>query len=373
MLPKPITFIAAGLAAATANAFMLPPGVSLDRAMPKADNAPAPKTEEPAFSALPFDVDSPFESRAVKLDCPGCPILVQTPAGVKQMKFMGSSHLDLEFAIRHDADHDRLVVNDFEVFPRSGGPYVTRTLGATVTPELPGDERPTDLATDGQELGFSLLVQPRAHNRETNADLISVHFQVIEVGSKFITGLDTVRVDLYKSPEGGLIITKLEQVAAEPADSAACTTLACRWRKFVQNYVNRIKPAIKSCGGRLGHGGKAPGAHASSSMHHNTHHSWARLWAKFSHTILLPILIGILAGISVSIIGMVVGTLLIGTWRVFVRGQPFFRTKCPHRRRSNSHKASAHEVAFVEEKSRLMDDQDAVPPYSDEEDKPAAV
>ncbi len=65
---------------------------------------------------------------------------------------------------------------------------------------------------------------------------------------------------------------------------------------------------------------------------------------------------------------MVVGTLLVGLWRVAVRGQPFF----PHRRRHAGHahhKSAQKEAAVAEEKSGLIEDQDLPPSYNEENKK----
>ncbi len=64
---------------------------------------------------------------------------------------------------------------------------------------------------------------------------------------------------------------------------------------------------------------------------------------------------------------MMVGTLIVGLWRVFVRRQSFF-----HQRRRHGHchhKASQKEAAVAEEKSGLMEHQDAPPSYEDEDKK----
>jgi len=67
---------------------------------------------------------------------------------------------------------------------------------------------------------------------------------------------------------------------------------------------------------------------------------------------------------------MAVGTLIVGLWRVFVRGQPFFRRRyCRHRAGRAHHHAAQKEVAFADEKAGLMDDQEDLPAYDAEEDK----
>lgn len=74
---------------------------------------------------------------------------------------------------------------------------------------------------------------------------------------------------------------------------------------------------------------------------------------------------------------MLVGTFIVGTWRVLVRGQPFFRRRHHCRRRGTSHshhrKSSRTETASVEEKSGLMEEQEVeveAPPAYDEEQAP---
>lgn len=65
---------------------------------------------------------------------------------------------------------------------------------------------------------------------------------------------------------------------------------------------------------------------------------------------------------------MLVGTLIVTLWRKFVRGGS-------SRRRRHSHAGHAHrkaaqqEVAYAEEKSGLLEHQDAPPAYDEEENK----
>ncbi len=65
---------------------------------------------------------------------------------------------------------------------------------------------------------------------------------------------------------------------------------------------------------------------------------------------------------------MVVCTILVGLWRVFVRGQPFF----PRRRHAaghSHHRAAQKETAIAEEKTGLMAHQDLPPSYEDDDKK----
>ncbi len=63
---------------------------------------------------------------------------------------------------------------------------------------------------------------------------------------------------------------------------------------------------------------------------------------------------------------MVVGTLIVGVWRVFVRRQPFFPRRRHHHTGHVHHKSAQKEVAVAEEKSGLMDHQDPAPSYEEE-------
>ncbi len=65
---------------------------------------------------------------------------------------------------------------------------------------------------------------------------------------------------------------------------------------------------------------------------------------------------------------MVIGTLVVGLWRVFFRRQSFFHQRRRHAGHAH-HKAAQKEAAVAEEKSGLMDGQETSP-SDDESDKP---
>lgn len=327
------------------------------------------------------------------------------------------SHLQLDFA----AEQGRLTVNGFELYPNSD-PFANILVAPQVA-EKPehkkqhnkhhkdGDDhdgkalnshhrfRPDFL--DGkphaveQQLGFSLQVQPVTETTDPKLELIVVDLQIIEVGSVFVDGLANVRVHLFKLPENNLLIGQIEQTPSEnkaSAPGAECTTIFCQWRAMIAAQFAKMK--MHSCAGMLGHKAGGPagahhgqhpesghmGQHQSGHMDHHHHHrhshGWALLFRKLTSHIVLPVLVGIVAGVTVSILGMIVGTLLVGLWRTFVRGQSFFPSHTCRRFGRSSHrhhKASHHtEAALVEEKAALIESQesDELPPppaYKDDE------
>ncbi|EJT70481.1 hypothetical protein GGTG_11504 [Gaeumannomyces tritici R3-111a-1] len=388
MLPRPISIAAAGLAVAT-EAFLLPPGALRD----------APATHrEPLFNALPFEVTAAPSSglssvhlQSVQLGCPGCDLRVAGYVGSSfRLKGKAENYLDLGFSVHHDASSDRLLVNGFELYPESD-PLASQ-LRASVVPQIeamPGDEhpKPVMMAMEPQDLGFGLVVRTDKVDEQSGVELISVDLQVIEVGNRFIQGLKNIHIDLVKDKSGALMIGRIGQSESQnPAEPAGqCTSLMCKMKAVAVGAMNKImKP---HCGGKMAHGAH-PGA-----PHHMPHHqptpadgaqiqyqhtprTWARLFKQLSYSIVLPVLVGIFAGITISVLGMVVGTLIVGLWRFFVRGQTFFPRRCHRRSGSTSqHKASEHDATVADEKSGLMaaeDVQDVPPSYTDEEaTKPA--
>ncbi|KUI58994.1 hypothetical protein VP1G_06232 [Cytospora mali] len=299
---------------------------------------------------------------------------------------------------------DRLMLNDFELYPHSD-PF-TNVLIAPQVAEKPKHEKDKhgehqkehdenefkallshhkSRPKEGnfvveQQLGFSLGIHPVENTTDEGLDLIVVDLQIIEVGSVFVDGLANMRINLIKTPDNQLLIGKIEQTPSETVstpmeEDKECTTTLCKWKAIVADQLNKMK--MHGCAGMMG--AKAGHAHAHGDAHpHQPHghnglfdkpNGWTLLFRKLTSHIVLPVLVGIAAGVSVSIIGMIVGTVLVGFWRKFVRGQSFFPQ---HRRRSHSgashHKAARMEAAAAEEKAGLMQEEaEELPPaYEDE-------
>ncbi|ROW10419.1 hypothetical protein VMCG_01804 [Cytospora schulzeri] len=390
MLLRPL-FAAAGLSAVT-QALLLPPEIN--------------SHDVEILESIPFESVAVAQTQTVNLDCPGCPPVFNKHDGKSKHQNEHSSHLELDFSIDRAAGGDRLMLNGFELYPHSD-PF-TNALVAPQVAEKPKQEKDHkdhkdhkehgknvgDLIEDEikallshhkfrpggeksvveQQLGFSLQIHPE-NTADEGLDLIVVDLQIIEVGSVFVDGLANMRVHLIKTPDNDLLIGKIEQTASETVstpmeDDKECTNMLCKWKAMVAEQLNKMK--MHGCGGKMG--AKAEPVHAQP--HHPTGHNglfdkpngWTLLFRKLTSHIILPVLVGIAAGVSVSIIGMIVGTLMVGVWRKFVRGQTFFPQ---HRRRSHSgasHKAARMEAAAAEEKAGLMqEDVSELPPtYEDE-------
>lgn len=382
MLLRPL-IAAAGLTA-VANAFLVPPELSA--------------AEVEAFEAVPVESLAIAQSQTVNLECAGCPPVFKKHHGKPKHHKEHMSHLELDFSI---ADTDRLLVNGFELYPNSD-PFSNVLVAPQVAEKhkkhhnkhhkdaedggkalqshhkfRPNEHKAKVVA---QQLGFGLQIHPVTKTSDEGMDLVVVDLQIIEVGSVFVDGLPNVRVHLIKSPDNQLLIAKIEQTASENAyspmddEQKECTTYLCKWRAIIAAQLERMKThgCAGMMGGKAGHGDAHAHHHGHKPGHmtHNRQHGWALLFRKLTSHILLPVLVGIVAGVSVSILGMLVGTVLVGVWRKFVRGQSFFPSHhCRRLARSSHHKASHHEAAFAEEKSGLMANQEELPPPPSYEDE----
>lgn len=392
MLFRPL-LTAAGLTAA-ANAFLLPPELSTH--------------EIEVIESIPVESIRIAQAQSIRLDCPGCPPVFKKHNGKPKHHKPHGSHLELDFSVDTSSESNRLMVNGFELYPNSD-PFSNVLVAPQVadkpkhhkqhhqdddTKQLkshhkfkPHDGRPNAVE---QQLGFSLQIQPTTQVTDEGMDMVLVDLQIIEVGSVFVDGLSNIRVHLIKLPENELLIGKIEQTASENAavpteeDHKECTTIICKWRAIIVAQLAKMK--MHGCAGMMGTKGAHGHAHPHEHHHHGPHpehltqqrqHGWSQLFRKLTSHIILPILVGIVAGVSVSIIGMVIGTILVGLWRKFVRGQSFFPShQCRRLRLSGStrhhhhHHNKAHhgEAAFVEEKAGLMahQEEEELPPSYEE-------
>lgn len=399
MLLRPL-LAAAGLTAAT-QAFLLPPEIS--------------SHDVDIIEAIPFESAGIAQTQTVHLDCPGCPPVSDKHHGKPKHHHEHDSHLELDFSIDRAAAGDRLMLNGFELYPHSD-PF-TNVLVAPQVAEKPKNHEGHDdhkehheHAKEGeddnskallshhkfqpgggkfvveQQLGFSLRVRPVETSAEDALDLVVVDLQIIEVGSVFVDGLANMRINLIKTPDNELLIGNIEQTASESVstpmeEEKECTTTLCKWKAIVAEKLSKMK--MHGCHGMMGakagqgNGNGNGNSHGHGQAHPQTNglfdkpNGWSLLFRKLTSHIILPVLVGIVAGVSVSIVGMIIGTVLVGVWRKFVRGQSFFPQ---HRRRSHSstghhHKAARAEAAAAEEKAGLMEEHvEELPPAYEDED-----
>ncbi|RYP86978.1 hypothetical protein DL769_000621 [Monosporascus sp. CRB-8-3] len=376
---------AAGLTAtATTNALLLPPDVSVDDII----------TTLPVPTEVDFDVNVPKVAQAqnLKLNCPGCPVRVfphwKGQKGNAEINTDIPSHLELDFSIEPSDDVDRLMLNGYELYPKSD-PF-KNTLTAALLPEF-GDKkmkrphhfkgpRPHSI----QNLGFGLQIRvvPSADSDDA-LELVVVDLQIIEVGNAFVDGIPNVEIKLVKTPSGKLMIADLAPTVSETAHETPmdaqkeCTTMFCKWLAMAKQQFGRFRPG-KHCGGRPVHTNQESGHFAAHRPHHPGHpghahhhhefkHSWKHLLKNIATQILLPVAIGIMAGVTASVLGMMVGTFVVYVWRTFVRRPSSTRRR--HRGHGHSSKAAVNEAVVEEEKSGLMahqEESDVPPAYVEE-------
>ncbi|KAM3087937.1 hypothetical protein ACMFMG_002004 [Clarireedia jacksonii] len=299
---------------AGSQAFLLPPSVS--------------KAESDIINALPVDAAIEADRRLIGIDCPGCPITVQHSA------LQGPNKLLLNFSISHDEDKDHLNINGLRFYPidiASDPP-----LGHLTAPQLIKTPSTTWAEAAYPELGFALL----PYSKEDQLDLITVIFDVIEVGNTFVTGVPSVELKLLETPSGKLMIGDSQIIpvkshSASPTDNAQeCATPLCKWRAIIADRLSMLK-GLTGCGGKArpasesphhGHGRPRPhGHHGSHGGHgrphrfHHKHHGLARFLRGIVLHIFVPVVIGIVAGITASVVGMIVGNLVVLVWRLLFR------------------------------------------------------
>ena len=339
MLLKPLT-VAAGLAAASANAFLLPPEVT--------------KSDVDIANDIGLLVPNRATLQVVKIDCPGCPAVVHTRHGTKRLSDK-PNHLELTFSIDHQPDSDRLLLNGVPLYPiteaslRAGitAPQFLDAPPSRHRPEKSGRHRDKGRRhhkdddgehkhhrrpwgpggpwagrgprvgggmgrweLDPQPLGFFMNTQSQAN--DGLLELTTVDFQITEVGHTSVPGLPRIHMKLIKTLEGRLMILdtevtpSVELVSGHGAEVQECRTMFCKWLSAILTS----KPPMP-CHGQRPDGAATPQpthGHGRMGQHHGakgqkTHHehSWGQLFKNIASHILLPVLVGIIAGVSVSL------------------------------------------------------------------------
>ncbi|KAI1451697.1 hypothetical protein F4805DRAFT_471461 [Annulohypoxylon moriforme] len=348
---------AAGLAACTTNALLLPPEVS------EADNRLA------ATLPVPVSADVANDARRLKLKCPGCQVHIPHHKMAKVMNDI-PSHLELDFSIEPTGSADRLMLNGFELYPNAD-PF-RNSLTAVVRPDVPRRQTKRPMHFKGpqnqpaQTLGFGMQTRPIS-NTEDSLELVLIDLDIIEVGEVFVDGIPNVQIKLVKTPTGQLMIGDIETMDSEtkqnnPMDKQEeCTTMLCKWKAIIMQKLASLR-LNKGCGGHRAHSkgqdqAKQEGSVNVLPLNDNDGHppshrerNWGLLFKNIASHILLPVAIGLLAGVAASILGMMVGTFVVFLWRLVARRGSSRR----HHKHGHHHKASHTEAALHDEKAGLM-------------------
>jgi hypothetical protein len=286
--------------AAFGQAILLPPSVS--------------SADTDIINTLPFDVKIVGDSRTLNLECSKCPVVTLQPdTGVVWVDGI-ESKLELDFAIVQ-GEFDILQLNGVQIYPPRDLPF--EPLGAF---QLTSDPR------DGHylRLGYELDVTPVVKSEQDQLDLIEFRLQIIEIGDKFVDGLESVVLHLVKTPTGKLMIGDLYTAPTTNPGGKDCNTLFCKLRKVLTDKLSHVKPSKVGCGSKSGpkptskpHTGSEHGAHR-----HHKHHGLRRILHMFKKValhVIIPVFIGIAAGFMASLIGMFVGQSAVFLWRTFYR------------------------------------------------------
>jgi hypothetical protein len=201
---------------------------------------------------------------------------------------------------------------------------------------------------EGLALGYELAIAPRPEN----ANMVNLHFKVLELNNVFVTGLDSVEMSLIHT-ENKIIIARVDlspttrlgespSEAEKAGEEKECTTfpLLCKWKSIIREKLAKMRGATKGCGKQamrpepVDHAVHSdehsnvgvPPSHDEHAPHdfHKTHRTGAARIARILKTItvhvLVPVLVGIVAGMAASLLGMIVGQLCVFVWRRFYRG-----------------------------------------------------
>lgn len=335
-------------AATLTQAFLLPPSASVSNA------------DIDIITSLPFEDAAQADSLNLNLKCTGCPLA--TPhgwvAGV-------DNKLQLDLSINH-GDVDTLLINGLEIYPPRD-----LSLDVLMAPQVSSD------ASNFVRLGYELRIdggsvsQAAIHTEKSQLELVNISLQVVEIGDKFVDGLENVHIKLLKAPSGKLTILALKTAPTmnpiiNPSDNAKdCTTLICKWRAIVANRLSSIKPS-KGCGKKAGskhdssasgkqynHHGSRPhrGHHGPHRHHHMKHHGIAKFFLALQNVaihVLIPIFIGLAVGMTASLVGMLVGNVIISVWRLaYRRGHKGTSSRIQHEEVANAMQKDAEKIPFL--------------------------
>ncbi|KAI8938295.1 hypothetical protein NX059_005949 [Plenodomus lindquistii] len=312
--------------ALAASAVLIPPSITAEEL-----------GDDKALAGLVID---PF-SRAVTLDCPGCPFASLEGDSYKWTPNAGNAfRLGLEIV-----DETNFNIDDVQLFPP------TLSVNTIHVNQIdPSSEEDLRLRVTG----FQFRYNGAETVSETGTELLPVSLKIASIEDMPVD-LPELRINLLKDTEGRLMIASFDTarpVEASPvAELKECNEwpLLCKWKSILADRIERMKKMGKGCHKRP-HGfgytnpmteetteGKPPHRFRPGKPHHlphhrphhmgHHHHRHGRVQMflrRAFFTVLIPIVIGIFAGTVTYLIGMALGCLIAITVAK-IRGQGYQR------------------------------------------------
>ncbi len=180
-----------------------------------------------------------------------------------------------------DADHpDQLNVNDVQLYP-SHPLYPPQPIYAK---QVEADESLVDIKTAGDDgepdyqalrLGFVSVVEKTvdfAHVSD-ETEILRLDFQVSSLEDKAVDGLDKIKATVLKTPDGKLMIARVELEPSAPvAEGPRCTgpPILCKIKALMMGGIHKVKMAFHHCKMAL-HQCKHKMMFALHRLHHHHH------------------------------------------------------------------------------------------------------
>lgn len=348
MLFKNIAAIAA--VSAITDAFLIPPQIS--------------KADIDTINTLPFEIAAEGVGKVVDLKCSGCPVSAVTLDVTLQHV---ESTLQLNYTVEQNANHaDRLLLNGVSIYPPNMASIEPFKASQKFSKDQPFETQ------DNVRLGYEMSLRPIKKD-QADLELIAINIHIFEVADKFVDGIDSVELQMIKTPSGKLMIVSCEKKPSTSTtpmitDGKDCTSMICKWQSLLAAKLAHLKP-LKGCGkGKgsktgavAGHKSQGRPHHGGRPQHHGGHrHHRHHAFAKFKHMIrsfaihiLLPISIGLAAGLTASAVGMVIGQLIVLAWRTARGGRPAY------------YRIAQDEIPDEESKIPIIEAQGPPPVYED--------
>lgn len=323
----------------------------------------------PSISSADADIinNLPYEtnSQTLNLECLHCPVATLQPSTAEPYKVVWvdgiESKLQLNFDIRQ-GDVDILKLNGVQIYPPHDLP-----LEPLAALQITDDSESIN-SLGYLQLGYELGVTPVMKSERDQLELILIRFQIIEIGGKFVDGLESVELKLLKTTTGKLMIWGLETAPTTNPGGKNCNTLICKLRAILTDKLSHLKPS-KGCGSKPGSNKSLPASwqptHGHDDPqrgphHHNKYQGFSRLLHAFKRIALrvfIPVFIGIAAGFIASLIGMFVGQSIIFLWHTFYR-------RCQRGSYSRVQQDET-DIGKKDQEKLLLEPQDSPPVYED--------
>ncbi|KAI9882972.1 MAG: hypothetical protein M1823_005276 [Watsoniomyces obsoletus] len=193
-------------------------------------------------------------NQVVKLECKGCPFAKEVDGKKTWVQDVDNS-LMMKFHVEQSSP-EQLQINGVQIYPAKmhvPEPVMASQIESSVSEaDFINTESSSDKSPySSVRLSYEAIVRD-IKSVNSKADLITVTFKTLSLdGTSVSNKVDDVKATVIKTPEGKLLIVKVEKAAPSSHEDQCSKSLLCRIKSVLRHRLHGLKRVMRGCGHKL--------------------------------------------------------------------------------------------------------------------------